>query len=86
MLKFRAMKVKSKPQGRIQRTVLEALQQHPSLTTSQLARMAYGRDGINENPNILRAIKGLTRRGFSFKKVRLGLVNKEGYVYLWSLE
>lgn len=80
-----AIKVESKPQGRIQRTVLEALQQHPSLTTSELAKIAYGRDGSFENSNILRAIKGLKKRGHSFKKEIKGLINHSGYVYLWAL-
>ncbi|WP_273727831.1 hypothetical protein [Brucella gallinifaecis] len=75
----------AKPQGRIQRTVLEALQQHPSLTTNQLAQLACGREGEFENHDVIRAIKGLTRRGFAFTKVRKGLVNRSGYVYLWSL-
>lgn len=81
-----AIKVESKPQGRIQRAVLEALNQNDKLTTNQLAQIAYGLDGAFENPNILRAIEGLRRRGFSFKREIKGLVGKQGYVYLWSLD
>ncbi|MBB6262229.1 hypothetical protein FHS77_002801 [Paenochrobactrum gallinarii] len=85
MSKSNEIKVMAKPQGRIQRSVLEALQQHPSLTTTQLAQIAYGRDGEFENHDIIRAINGLIKRGFNFIKVRKGLVNRSGYVYLWSL-
>lgn len=76
----------AKPQGRIQRTVLEALQKNATLTTSQLAQLAYGRSGECENHDIIRAIRGLTNRGYSFSKVRRGVINKSGFVYVWSLQ
>lgn len=80
-----ANEVMPKPQGRIQCIVLAALQQHPSLTTAQLAEIAYGRDGDFENHHVIRAITGLIKRGFNFTKTRKGRVNATGYVYLWSL-
>lgn len=79
------IKVMPKPQGRIQCTVLAALQQHDRLTTAQLATLAYGHDGEFENHHVIRAIRGLIRRGYKFTNERMGRVNASGYVYVWSL-
>lgn len=74
-----------KGMGRVQRTVLSALQDHPPQTTAQIAERAFKRAGTFELNSVLRAIEQLSARGFRFSKTRKGRVNATGYVYEWRL-